>query len=377
MVIKNRNLYRITRLILLKLPNLLKFFAKFRSPLKRLLIIKTDAIGDYILFRNFIEEVKVSEKFRGHQIDLLGNRLWEEIALKYDRHFIGNFIFINPDDLYEAPLKTLKLGLKLFRNNYQVVLQPSYSRTLITDGLAGLTAAKEIIGFEGDNERIRSRYKFQTDNFYTRGLQMPVNIHFEFERSKFFFETVLNELLSIKSPFINIEQKNRSGIIIFPGAGVKKRRWETEKFLSLIKLILRHSAGPVFLAGGPAELSACSYIEKNLPFGSIDNLTGKTTLNELIDIIGNSNLVISNETSAVHIAAATNTKSVCILGGGHFGRFAPYPAYMENAPQCFYHQMECFNCNWNCIYKTADNEPHPCVSTISLETVWKAVQPLL
>ena len=377
MVIKNRNLYRLTRFLLLQVPKLLKFFAKFRSPLKRLLIIKTDAIGDYILFRNFIEAAKLSEKFKDHQIDLLGNRLWQEMALKHDCQFIGNFIFISPDDLYEAPLQTLKLGLKLFKNNYEMVLQPIYSRTLITDGLAGLTAAKEIIGFEGDNERIRSKYKFQTDNFYTRGLQMPVNIHFEFERSKFFFETVLNEPLSIKSPFIDIEPKNRKGIIIFPGAGVKKRSWEIEKFLSLIKLILQYSAGPVYLAGGPAELSACSYIEENLPPGNINNLMGKTTLNELIDVIGNSTLVISNETSAVHIAAATKTKSVCILGGGHFGRFTPYPAYMEDAPLCLYHQMDCFNCNWNCIYKTTDDEPFPCISSVTLETVWKAVQPLL
>src|ERR1700722_20465079 len=141
MGIKNRNLFRLTRFVLLRMSPLFKFLAKFRTPKKRLLIIKTDAIGDYILFRNFIEVVKTSERFKHYQVDLLGNILWQEIALKYDGGFIDNFYFINADELYEAPWRTLKLGWRLFRNNYQIVLQPAYARTFINDGIAGLTAA--------------------------------------------------------------------------------------------------------------------------------------------------------------------------------------------------------------------------------------------
>jgi ADP-heptose:LPS heptosyltransferase len=376
MRIKDRNLFRITRFILLKLPGLYKFFAKLRSPKKRILIIKTDAIGDFILFRNFIEITKKSEIFKDHQVDLLGNKLWQDIATQYDSKFIGDFFFINPDELYEAPLTTFKLGWRLFKNNYETVLQPTFARTFINDGLAGLTAATQIIGFEGDAERINIKYKIKTDRFYTTKILLPVNIKFEFEWSRFFFENVLKQPVTINGPSIPVENSIKNGIIIFPGAGVFKRSWEPEKFIGLIKLILQHTSHPVYLAGGPAELQIGEFLVKSLPANSVHNLTGKTSLPQLVQLIGNAALIIANETAAIHIAAATQTKAVCILGGGHFGRFAPYPDHILNKPLCIYEKMECYNCNWNCIYQTIENEPYPCISNVSLEKVWQAVSQL-
>jgi ADP-heptose:LPS heptosyltransferase len=377
MQIKNRNLFRITRFILLKFPQLLKFFSKSRASQKRLLIIKTDAIGDFILFRNFIEITKKSEIFKDYQVDLLGNKLWQDIAILYDSKFIRDFFFINPDELYEAPLTTFKLGWRLFKNNYDAVLQPTFARTFINDGLAAFTAAKQIIGFGGDNERIYAKYKIKTDKFYTQKLQLPSNIMFEFDRSKFFFENVLKQPVTINGPSIPVENNLRSGVIIFPGAGVFKRSWETEKFVGLIKLILQHTSQPVYLAGGHAELQIGEYVLADLPQKSINNLIGKTSLTQLVALIGNATLVIASETNAIHIAAATQTKAICILGGGHFDRFSPYPDHILNKPLCVYEKMECYNCNWNCIYQTMENQPYPCISIISLEKVWNAVLPLL
>ena len=377
MAIKDRNLFRLTRFILLKLPLLFKFFAKFRNSKKRLLIIKTEAIGDYILFRNFIEIVRKSEIFKDHKIDLLGNKLWQDLALKYDSPFIENFFFIIPDELYESPFKTFKLGWRLFENNYQTVLQPTFARTFITDGLAGLTAASQIIGFEGDTERISLKYKARTDKFYTKKLLLPAGIDFEFDRSKFFFENVLKQPVTISGPFIPYENRTRRGIIIFPGAGVLKRSWEKQKFLALIKLINQHSQQPVYLAGGPQEKQMGDFLIASLPPESLNNLTGTTSLPQLVELIGNAALIIANETSAIHIAAATQTKAVCILGGGHFGRFAPYPGYVQSRPFCVYEKMECYCCNWNCKYQTGENEPYPCISNLSVEKVWLAIQQML
>src|SRR3982751_602647 len=111
---KDRNLFRLTRFLLLKLPLLFRFFAKFRKAEKRLLIIKTDAIGDYILFRNFIEVVKSSETYKDYQVDLLGNTLWQDIALKYDASYINQFIFIKAGPMFTQPIKVFKLAWRLF-----------------------------------------------------------------------------------------------------------------------------------------------------------------------------------------------------------------------------------------------------------------------
>ena len=377
MLIKNRNLFRISRFILLKLPLLFRFLAKFRSPQKRLLIIKTDAIGDYILFRNFLEVVRSSEAYKDYKIHLLGNVLWSDLALKYDSRFTDEFIFTKPNDLYESPLKLFKLGWRIFKNNYETVLQPSSTRTFIIDGLAGLSAAKNIIGFESNNEGIDQKYKTKTDKFYTRLLPLPPTVYFEFDRTKYFFENVLDQKLAINNISIDFEAKDNKGIVIFPGAGVFKRGWEREKLLELIKLITQNSSQQIYLSGGPAEAAIGQYLTNNLAEKSVVNLIGKSTLPQLVELIGNVSLVIANETSAIHIAAATKTQSVCILGGGHFGRFAPYPEYFENRPVCVHYQMECYYCNWDCIYKAKETEPYPCISNVSLNSVWEAILPLL
>ncbi|TWI99953.1 ADP-heptose:LPS heptosyltransferase [Mucilaginibacter frigoritolerans] len=377
MVIKNRNLFRVCRLILLKLPLLFRFFAKFRDEQKRLLIIKTDAIGDYVLFRNYLEVVRQSDQFKDYEIDLLGNTLWKDIALTYDASFISNFYFCSPDKLYEAPVKLLKLAWQLYKNNYQVVLQPSFTRVFITDGLAAFTVAKQIIGFESDTEGIPAQYKKKTDKFYTSRLILQPNIYFEFERTRFFFQSVLNCSINLSGPSIPVRNEMKNGIVIFPGAGTVKRGWERERFLDLIKLIITNTQQPIYLAGGPAETLIGDYLTANLPTQNVENLIGKTSLPQLIELIGRASLVIANETSAIHIAVATKTKSICILGGGHFGRFAPYSDGFENAPVCLFEKMECYNCNWECKFTTLPNQPHPCISNVGFAKVQQASLQLL
>jgi len=377
MVIKNRNLFRLTRFVIFKVSILFRFLAKFRSPKKRLLIIKTDAIGDYILFRNFIELVKQSEAYKDHEIDLLGNSLWKDLALLHDAPFVSEFMFTRHYELYEAPLQTLKLGWKLFKRNYAMVLQPASTRLLITDGLAALTAANQITGYVSDNEGIEHRYKIKTDKFYTEKLILPPGIYFEFDRNKFFFEQSLKQKLNINGPYIKTEQAPKNGIVVFPGAGIIKRGWEAEKFLELIKLIKQQTDQLIYLPGGPAEAAIAAYLADSFPAGEVINLTGKTTLPQLVELIGSAKLVISNETSAVHIAAATHTPVICILGGGHFGRFAPFPDHMEFKPTCVYDKMECYNCNWNCIFETPANAPYPCISIVTVQQVWQMAQQAL
>ena len=65
-----------------------------------------------------------------------------------------------------------------------------------------------------------------------------------------------------------------------------------------------------------------------MKFGFENNaidLTGKTSLTELVYIISRAKLLVSNDTSAVHIAASTSTPTICVSNGNTFGRFTSYP----------------------------------------------------
>ena len=74
---------------------------------------------------------------------------------------------------------------------------------------------------------------------------------------------------------------------------------------------------------------------------------GETSLPELIEIIRKAEFIVTNDTSAVHFAAAVNTQAFCIWGPWEYGRFLPYKVEkMEDRklPIVCYHEIECRNC---------------------------------
>ena len=50
-----------------------------------ILLIRLNAIGDYVLFRNFIEILKRSDKYEDFHITLLANCVWQDLALELDQ----------------------------------------------------------------------------------------------------------------------------------------------------------------------------------------------------------------------------------------------------------------------------------------------------
>jgi ADP-heptose:LPS heptosyltransferase len=79
---------------------------------------------------------------------------------------------------------------------------------------------------------------------------------------------------------------------------------------------------------------------------------------------------VGNETSATHIAVAVGTPSICLLGGGHFGRFVPYPDGVGGTiPVPVHHAMDCFGCDWHCTQPHRDGDPAPCIAAIAVDSV--------
>jgi ADP-heptose:LPS heptosyltransferase len=106
----------------------------------------------------------------------------------------------------------------------------------------------------------------------------------------------------------------------------------------------------------------------------VTNLAGQTTLGQLARVLAGAVALVSNETSAIHMAAALRVRSVCITGGGHFGRFVPYNLLHPEAnaePRIAAQPMACYGCNWLCRYHPPRGNPVPCIEEVSVDTVWQ------
>jgi ADP-heptose:LPS heptosyltransferase len=113
--------------------------------------------------------------------------------------------------------------------------------------------------------------------------------------------------------------------------------------------------------------------------GGVQNLVGKTALHEFVDAIAAAALVICNDSSAFHIAMALQKRVICILGGGHFGWFAPYPPGHPSSPtaRVLSYPMECFWCNWVCKYPRGSGGAFRCVDSIPVRAAIDSLESLL
>ena len=67
-----------------------------------ILIIKPDHIGDYILFRNFLIEIKQSEKFQNYKLIVFLNTRVKEIAEYLDAEVVDQFIWVDLEKFVKA-----------------------------------------------------------------------------------------------------------------------------------------------------------------------------------------------------------------------------------------------------------------------------------
>jgi len=326
--------------------SIINIFIKSTNNIKpnSLLLIRLDAIGDYVLFRNFIEPLKNNEKYKNYTITLLGNSAWKSLSEKYDHDSIDEFIWLDRDRFIKDIFYRTKKLRELASRGYEVIISPTYSRDFfIVDNLVKLITARKKIGSVGDFSNIKKWQKNLSDNYYDILIPSKSIVMFEFERNKEFFE----KLLSTKLNTISLNMKKQHNrlmydlpkkyAIIFIGASDKYKKWSVEKFSQAANYLNVKYGYDIVICGSRADSNQASKLEKNHD-GKLLNLVGKTSLIELTTVIDNCDLMLSNETSAPHIAVALKTLNIFVIyNGSHYGRFTPYPKEISKNYHVIYH----------------------------------------
>lgn len=267
---------------------------------------------------------------------------------------------------------------------FDVAIEPTYSRGMLRgDALIRASGAPERIGSQGDCSNIGSWLKRITDRWYTRLIAADPQPMMELRRNAEFVKG-LGGRGEAEMPQLHVEQdalpaelRDAQYFVLFPSASAHGKRWPIERFAEIAQHVVRQYGWRGVVCGGPADKSLSEKLCR-IAAVPLRNLAGKTSLGQLAAILAHARLVLTNDTSAAHIGPAVGTPTVCILGGGHYGRFLPYDLPDARlAPRAVSHRMDCYGCNWRCIYQVRHDAPFPCVDNVPATTVWASISDAL
>ncbi|HDQ39703.1 MAG TPA: glycosyltransferase family 9 protein [Desulfonatronum sp.] len=295
----------------------------------KLIVVKLDQIGDYVLFRNFLEVLKNSSRFQSHELSLLGNKEYRPLAESLDGHVVDRFVWVDKDKFATWKLYRKHVLNKLRQLRFDVLISPLYSReNCWTEPVVEAINASEKIGSTGDLTNITAAHRFRTNTNYTRLIQGRDGVLFEFSRNKDFFEALLGQDIPLMGPVIapgpGPSPTQGPYAILFPGAKDKYRRWSEHNFAAIADHLAQRHGLEIVICGSRQDKALAVRIQRGVSV-PLTNLCGKTSLAHLPGIFHDARLVLTNDTSAHHIAAAVGVPTLCLSNGNTFGRFVPYP----------------------------------------------------
>jgi heptosyltransferase I len=232
---------------------------------------------------------------------------------------------------------------------------------------AWLANGKSLLGLDEPREGARGFYDIavRRDSFYTHAadwylavlkpLRVPVHSNFEW----------LPERRAISA---EVKRKwptdSARWILLQPGARWLNKRWPVENFTDTVRRLAAARPDCRFAIMGSAEdKEAGAAIAQADPKRCLD-LTGKISLPEMVEWIRLSELMISNDTGPMHVAAALGKPVVAIFGPTEPRRTGPY-GQLQNVVRI---DLPCAPClKSHCTYV----KPMECLRAIPPETIFR------
>ena len=161
--------------------------------------------------------------------------------------------------------------------------------------------------------------------------------------------------------------RNPQLIALQPGARWLNKRWPAENFAELIRLAANHFPTARFaILGDAGDQPLGEIISRVLPERCL-NLCGETSLPEMIEWLRLCDLMVTNDTGPMHVAAALGKPLVALFGPTEPRRTGPY-GQLENVLRI---ELPCSPCLKDyCNYE----KPNECLNAISPAMVFERVR---
>lgn len=376
------NMVSVVDMLILRLRNRKKVLQD-----NRLILVRLDAIGDFVMW---LHAAKVFREANFDKVVLICNQVCRDIAVN-----TGYF-----DEVIGIDYAKLRHTSQIkYRWSMHRVLKPiegkraiqcTYSKEIFSDMVMSAVTAEEKITMDSPRTTA-ARWTYRlTSKIYQRIIKTPKEFIHEIRRNAVFTGQVLGKDIKSGVPVLQEVESAKKNVpqedyyLLFLGASEPERMWPVERFAQIAEMLFcdeRYTKLKCCIGGSIQERYLYERFCREYGRDNVIDKVGKTTLPELIEIIRKAEFIITNDTGAVHIAAAVNTQAICIWGPWEYGRFLPYDVERiedKKLPIVCYHEMDCGNCLLEGTRKTRECERfilqhgiRKCLDKITVEDVMR------
>lgn len=297
------------------------------QPFKRILLIKPSAVGDVVHTLPVL--VKLRQRYPEAQIDWLITP--ENADLVRHHPALSNVVLFDRRRLarfgrnWSATTGLFRLLSQIRRERYELVVDLHGQLRSAMFTLA--SGAPYRVGFERTREGAWVSYSHRiplpTMEAHAVDRYLWLGQVLGFDASAPDFTIHLPEMAeeNVTRLLSKHRQLGRPLAVLVPGTVWETKHWRSEGFAEVARELLGRGYA-VVLAGSPKDRPRCQQAAE-LASGACD-LSGKTTLAEMIALIRRAALCVTNDSGSMHIAVALDKPVVSIFGPTNPLRTGPY-----------------------------------------------------
>ncbi len=286
------------------------------SRIKRLLVIRTDRIGDVILSTPVLTEIK--KHFDSSFTAMMLNPYTKDVVSGHPD--VDKIIIDDMDGIHKgiSGLKKLVTELKEYRFDAALVLHPT-PRLALLCFLGGIPVRAgtgyRYYSFLFNKKIYRHR---KTSGRHELDLNLEILSAVGVRPGKVAFKFFIPDKAEQKINTL-LKANNITGhfVVLHPGSGGSALDWPAESFGQLAAQIQKKLKLPVVATGSASESELIDLIEQQAP--GIIRLDGQLNIKELAALLKKSSLVVANSTGPLHLAVAVGadviglycTKTAC------------------------------------------------------------------
>jgi ADP-heptose:LPS heptosyltransferase len=314
---------------------------------KKILIVRQhNQLGDMLCSLTLFAALR--KKFPDAKITLVASPMNYEILFSEINPYIDDVLVYNKSTL----LHLLRFFRNLRKKKFDIGIVPStvsISRT--SHFINYFSGAKIRVGVKSINDKVNKvdfllniksdfdwdiRKLHQTERNLEIGAQIGCSLT---DADKKDVKIKLsNAEISFAEKFIkeNFHNNTRKIIVFHPGAGKVQNRWNVNSFIELITLLNKKFNPYILINSGPIDKDITDEVSKVLSELNIQSFLLFNPIREIAAILNKSDMLITNDTGPMHVAAFVNAKVIGLFGptnGYEWGPLNENGMYIQSPTQ--------------------------------------------